>query len=209
MEEDLPDTVEVREGSVVRLARSILQEPTHTFDFPLLTSFSSPDENKGRRKLLQANQNIASAIRGALDNTQAGDGSGTLDVIGFDACLMQAVGAADDYAGVTKYILASEAVEPGHGWAYEFLSRAGSALELAQNMLETFLSETQSSGTSHQSPKTMAIVDVAKFNTFIQAFESFSADLLSLLVNGDSELLSFVSRARLNSFLGKHHVCQA
>lgn len=38
-----------------------------------------------------------------------------LDVIGFDACLMQAVGAADDYKGVAKYILASEAVEPGHG----------------------------------------------------------------------------------------------
>jgi hypothetical protein len=37
------------------------------------------------------------------------------DVIGFDSCSMQAVGAADDYRKIAKYILASEALEPGHG----------------------------------------------------------------------------------------------
>ena len=45
----------------------------------------------------------------------AAGGPSKLQVLGFDACLMQAVGAADDYFDVADYILASEAVEPGHG----------------------------------------------------------------------------------------------
>jgi len=36
-------------------------------------------------------------------------------VIGFDACLMQAVDAVDDFRSIIKYYLASEATEPGHG----------------------------------------------------------------------------------------------
>jgi Clostripain family len=173
------------------------------------------DENSGR-KLLQTNAQIASAIRGALDNA---GGPSRLEVLGFDACLMQAVGAADDYKDVADYILASEAVEPGHGtlelghgydfgvfltqltpfkiagWAYSFLTTATTALDMAKEILDTFLTETQG-GTSHQSPKTMAILDTNKFNTFIGAFESFSADLLAELKAGDVSLHSFVSRAR-------------
>jgi Clostripain family len=62
---------------------------------------------------LQTNRAIAGAIRAALDTTVGTDQK--LEVLGFDACLMQATGSADDYRTVAKYILASEAVEPGHG----------------------------------------------------------------------------------------------
>lgn len=67
----------------------------------------------GRRKLAQPNQRIVQAIETALGNVQGAPDR--LDVVGFDACLMQAAGAADDYHKVTRYYLASEAVEPGHG----------------------------------------------------------------------------------------------
>lgn len=70
------------------------------------------DENTGRR-LTQLNQDIASAIAEALASVDGAPDQ--LDVLGFDACLMQAVGAVDDYKDITKYFLASEAVEPGHG----------------------------------------------------------------------------------------------
>lgn len=62
---------------------------------------------------LQTNQVMAGAIRKALDNTVGPNQK--LEVLGFDACLMQAAGAVDDFLGVAKYMLASEAVEPGHG----------------------------------------------------------------------------------------------
>lgn len=63
---------------------------------------------------------------------------------------------------------------------------------------ENFLSQTQG-GSSHQAPKTLAIVETALFATFIEALESFSIDLLDLLKGGDVSLHSFVSRARASS----------
>ena len=45
----------------------------------------------------------------------------------------------------------------------------------------------------------MAILDTAKFDIFITAFESFAGDLLSLLQAGDTSLHTFVSRARSSS----------
>jgi hypothetical protein len=98
------------------------------------------DEN-ARRKLLQTNANVASAIRAALDGNS--DAPDKLQVLGFDACLMQAVGAADDYMSVADYIIASEAVEPGHGWAYSYLNSAPTALELAEQILTTFITQPQ------------------------------------------------------------------
>jgi len=155
--------------------------------------FSGGDEIPGRQ-LLQTNSAISRAIDGALASTGAGS---KLEVIGFDACLMQAVGAADDYRDVAQYILASEAVEPGHGWAYSYLKTAPNALDLAKQILDTFI--TQKQGSSHQSPKTMAILDTSKFMRFLASFETFSEDLLTELKAGDVSLHSFISRARSSS----------
>lgn len=75
------------------------------------------DQNKepsrGRRRLRQTNQRIVNALKNALAAVPGAPSK--YDVIGFDACLMQAADAFDDYYIVTKYYLASEAVEPGHG----------------------------------------------------------------------------------------------
>lgn len=71
------------------------------------------DENTARRRLgdVQTNTDIVSALRSALDD----NGIDKFDVIGFDACLMMAYGALDDYKSVSNYFIASEEVEPGHG----------------------------------------------------------------------------------------------
>ena len=77
------------------------------------------DMNTRRRRLSQSNVLIAQAITFALSqaaqDTQAANAPTQLDVLGFDACLMQAFGAVEDYQALTKYYLASEAVEPGSG----------------------------------------------------------------------------------------------
>jgi len=71
------------------------------------------DEHKRRRHLAQSNYKITGAIQTTLG--QVPGAPTQLDVIGFDACLMQSLDAIDDYRKLTKYYLASEAVEPGHG----------------------------------------------------------------------------------------------
>jgi hypothetical protein len=74
----------------------------------------NPDLDLGeRRKLVQSNQRIVDAIESSL--TKVEGAPAILDVIGFDACLMSGLGAIDEYRDVAKYVLASEATEPGHG----------------------------------------------------------------------------------------------
>lgn len=70
------------------------------------------DDNT-RRRLTTSNANVKGAIQAALSSVAGAPSK--LDVLGFDACLMQGFGAIDDYHSITKYYLASEAVEPGHG----------------------------------------------------------------------------------------------
>ena len=155
------------------------------------------DENNGqRRHMLQTNDQIATAVKNALLNTPGAPEK--LEVIGFDACNMQALEAADDYTKVAQYMVASEGLEPGHGWSYAHLSDARSALDLANQVVEEFLVRTQG-GIYHLSPKTLAVLDLGKFETFLASFEAFFGGLLEYLKKGDTTLHSFVARARLSA----------
>ena len=71
------------------------------------------DDHTVRRRLIENNQDVAYAIRTALSQTPGAPSM--LDVLAFDACLMQSDGALDDYSSITKYYLASEDVIPAHG----------------------------------------------------------------------------------------------
>lgn len=75
--------------------------------------FGGDDNTFRRRSLSQTNLNLANALRQSL--AAVAGAPAIFDVLGFDACLMSAVGALDDFDTVAKYLLASEATEPGHG----------------------------------------------------------------------------------------------
>jgi hypothetical protein len=45
-----------------------------------------------------------------------------LDIIGFDACLMAMYEVGSTLAPYAHYLLASELLEPGHGWDYASLA---------------------------------------------------------------------------------------
>ena len=157
------------------------------------------DENMRRRgrHLLQSNVGVAGAVRAALDSTEGAPAQ--LEVLGFDACLMQSVEAADDYMGIAQYILASEAVEPGHGWKYDVLSNAGSALDLSKEVVQSFVDETQGGSQFHQSPKILSVVDTRSFNDFLASYEDFASEALAALQDGDASLHAYISRARASS----------
>lgn len=75
--------------------------------------FGADDHFRRRRLDYQTNDSILNAIATTLDSVDGAPDK--LDVLGFDACLMQSVGALDEYNNITKYYIASEATEPGHG----------------------------------------------------------------------------------------------
>jgi hypothetical protein len=184
------------------------------------------DENVARRRrLLQANQNIVNAVQSALGVVEGAPAK--LDVLGFDAGLMQAVDSLDEYHNVTKYYMASEAVEPGHGmtligsftsiilhpltcrllllltgWAYNFLEPAATALEYATNFHDNFLQQTQGWDV-HMTPKTLAIVDADLFIPFLNAWDALFSQL-SIEIANDKNVHTIMQRSRLNTlaFMG-------
>lgn len=159
--------------------------------------YGGDDVKRRNRKLVQSNDSIIAGIRAALQNVAT---ETRLTVLGFDACLMQSFGALDDYRDVTQYLLASEATEPGHGWAYNFLDTAETALDMAKNLHANFLGQKQGYS-KHLVPKTMAIVESAGYNTFLQAWDLFCAEMAKILrAGGDPAFVAVLSRARSAAF---------
>lgn len=159
------------------------------------------DENLGNnfgRRLIQENLDIVNALNCALDSV-AGipNAPEKFDVVGFDACLMSSFLAVRDYYSITNYFLASEALEPGHGWFYGGLSDTTSALSMALQLHDSFLTETQAAGDRHQTPKTLSLIDTFKFYIFMQNFEALATELARLLSeNTDIGLFAAVQRTR-------------
>jgi hypothetical protein len=84
------------------------------------------------------------------------------------------------------------------GWSYRSLDTATSALELSRQIVDKYLTDTQG-GSSHQSPKTLAIVETAKFQVFVEKLESLATVVLGLLEGGDRSLHAYISRSRGSS----------
>jgi hypothetical protein len=65
------------------------------------------------------------------------------DILGFDACLMMAFEAVAKFSKYCDYYLASEELEPGHGWDWNALDVLQSAnvspLALASSIADGFL----------------------------------------------------------------------
>ena len=52
------------------------------------------------------------------NQSASGRQPGSFDLIGFDACLMATVEVAKVIEPHAKYMIASEEIEPGHGWLW-------------------------------------------------------------------------------------------
>ena len=105
------------------------------------------------------------------------------------------LGAIDDYAPITKYYLASEAVEPGHGWNYETIHEPTSALGLAIDIVFDFAYTKQ--GHEHRTPKTLALVNTGRYLRFEEAFNTLMLEITFLLSSAvDGNFNSHLHRAR-------------
>lgn len=87
------------------------------------------------------------------------------DIIGFDACLMASVEVANTVEGFTPYLLASEEVEPGHGWQYtevvSVLSKNDDVIEVGKKLVDSFVDSKSHKATSG---KTLSLVDISKLD---------------------------------------------
>lgn len=133
------------------------------------------DESAGGNglDLAEISQGIEAGIAGA--------GIEKLDLIGFDACLMATFEVAREMAPFADRMLASQELEPGHGWNYEvldFIQESGGATvdEVGTALIEGF--EQQAIDQETQAEITLSLVDLTAMSTVDAAVSAFSDALV-------------------------------
>lgn len=105
-----------------------------------------------------------------------------VDIINFDACLMQMVEVGYACKDYCKYIVASEEVEPGKGAPYDDILRGvrkGMNPEaFAKNWVKAFLGSYNGGSQGHDE-STQSAIDCAKFGPMIDALNGFAKTAMS------------------------------
>src|SRR3990172_5136601 len=91
-------------------------------------------------------------IKQALQNAYAMSGK-KFDLIGFDACLMATLETASIMSSFGNYLIASEELEPGHGWDYAaILSAIKSNTDISGTVLGKAIADSYKSHAQTKSP---------------------------------------------------------
>ncbi|MBR0147210.1 MAG: hypothetical protein IJM25_11200 [Eubacterium sp.] len=111
------------------------------------------------------------------------------EFIGFDACLMGNIEAANVLANYGKYMYGSEEVEPGAGWNYveigNYLAEnpTASGADLGPIVCDSFLQGCKDAGDYEVC--TLAVIDLSKLNDVITSFNTFAKDIYEQGENAD------------------------
>ncbi len=117
--------------------------------------------------------------KGIGDGLEAADVD-KFDLLGFDACLMANYEVASEVAPLADRMVASQELEPGHGWDYSALQRLkddGDATvdEFGTAIVNGFMRQAKEEETS--SDITLALLDLTKMGKVDDAMDDFSAAL--------------------------------
>ncbi|MCK6576136.1 clostripain-related cysteine peptidase [Myxococcota bacterium] len=132
--------------------------------------------------------------RGIEDGLAATDVS-RFQFIGFDACLMATWETAVTLEYHAEYLLASEELEPGHGWDYRALQGAKddpttSAADLTSALVDGFVGQAEEAGTA--ATITLSVTDLTLVHQVSAAVKQFAETALPVL----PDLLNTIGRER-------------
>lgn len=105
-------------------------------------------------------------IAGAFQSSQPG----SFDLIGFDACLMASVEVAKVVEPHAEYMIASEELEPGHGWLWSEVVRLyaqeESIVEAGKGMVDNYVRDVHQ---SRDTGKTLSLLDLSLYDDLVAA----------------------------------------
>ncbi|MCK8058343.1 MULTISPECIES: clostripain-related cysteine peptidase [unclassified Fusibacter] len=115
------------------------------------------------------------------------------DFIGFDACLMATLEVANTLSPYADYLVASQELEPGHGWDYTSLitslaatsDYSGSAI--GKSIADGFFQQAVDEKT--ESDVTLSVIDLKRLDSINTALSKFASDLSATLIE-DAKLSS-------------------
>ena len=124
----------------------------------------------------------------------------TYDMIGFDACLMGSIEVAHAVSPFANTMVASEELEPGHGWDYEDLvsfigkNPKASPVAIGKKYVSSFIKSGK-----HKTPdsniKTLSLVDLTQYQKVANALDVLANALNSNLADAYQPLLQAASRS--------------
>jgi hypothetical protein len=122
------------------------------------------------------------------------------EFIGFDACLMGTIEAANILASYSDYMFGSEESEPGSGWDYkaigDYLAKHPDAdgASLGKVVCDSFKKQCDESGDGQIA--TLSVIDLSQMDPLLKSFNSFSRQIYQK--SEDKEVLSSMVR-KINS----------
>ena len=100
-------------------------------------------------------------------------GAGVFDMIGFDACLMASLEVARYVRPHARFMLASEELEPGHGWLWSEVVRAyaqeDDVAEAGKRMVDSFVGDVH--GGPRFDGRTLSLLDLGRYESLVAALD--------------------------------------
>ncbi|MDA9854578.1 clostripain-related cysteine peptidase [bacterium] len=116
-----------------------------------------------------------SDIKSAIDNSSAFSSTNKLDLIGFDACLMQTYELGLEMASLADVMVASQELEPGDGWDYQaFLQSLADNPYASAKTLGGYIVDSYDAW-YNSSAETLSSVDLSKFQAIDDAIATFNS----------------------------------
>ncbi len=106
-------------------------------------------------------------------------GRTSFNLLGFDACLMGALETGLALRPYAEYLLASEELEPGHGWDYRVLENligTSTAVEMAGALIDGFAAQAQAQNTDDAI--TLSLVDMYNLKAIERALHAMDNALV-------------------------------
>ena len=128
-----------------------------------------------------------SEIKSGIENSTAFSSSRGLDLIGFDACLMQTYEVGLEMASIADVMVASQETEPGDGWDYQgFLQSLADNPYASAQTLGGYIVDSYDTWYDSSS-ETLSSVDLTKYQEIDDAIASFN--LAALTASGSEWLV--------------------
>lgn len=121
------------------------------------------------------------------------------DMIGFDACLMASMETARYVHPYAGYMIASEELEPGHGWNWAVVIQAfdgnENVVDTGNRIVDSFVAK------DHGTPldgKTLSVVDLSRFTELLDAANAF-ADAFASDLSGQAVYSNSILQGTVNA----------
>lgn len=125
------------------------------------------------------------------------------EIIGFDACLMSTIDTAAAIYGYSRYMVASEEVEPGNGWKYDgWVGALGgnpamSGAGLGKVICDTYMDGCKENASSEMA--TLSVTDISKVPELERAYGAFAVEALQKANQNPRSFFSEFARDAENS----------